>query len=120
MILFFFSGVAPLARFRGGFASSERKRLFQTGERVAGQALRPGKTEQGSEALEISRRTRPSQATSSPGGTRQRQCASRCAMQRPVASASVNRPSDRRGQGSDPRPQCAFKMSMFNVPCNSH
>ncbi len=30
------------------------------------------------------------------------------------------RPSDRRGPGMDPRPQYAFKMSMFNVSCNSH
>lgn len=32
----------------------------------------------------------------------------------------VRRPSDRRGSGSDPEPQYAFKMSMFNVSCNSH
>lgn len=31
-----------------------------------------------------------------------------------------HRPSDRRGLGNDPGPQCAFKMSMFNVSCNSH
>ena len=31
-----------------------------------------------------------------------------------------HRPSDRRGFGSDPKPQCAFKISMFNVSCNSH
>ena len=23
-------------------------------------------------------------------------------------------------RGGAPRPQCAFKMSMINVPCNSH
>ena len=33
---------------------------------------------------------------------------------------TVCRPSDRRGSGSDPKPQCAFKVSMFNVSCNSH
>jgi hypothetical protein len=42
----------------------------------------------------------------------------------PRAQASLrlicNRPSDRRGPGKAPRPQCAFKMSMFNVSCNSH
>lgn len=32
----------------------------------------------------------------------------------------VHRPSDRRGPGSEPGPQYAFKMSMFNVSCNSH
>ena len=32
----------------------------------------------------------------------------------------ISRPSDRRGSGNDPKPQCAFKMSMFNVSCNSH
>ena len=30
------------------------------------------------------------------------------------------RPSDRRGPGRDPGPPCAFKVSMFNVSCNSH
>ena len=30
------------------------------------------------------------------------------------------RPSDGRGPGSDPGPLCAFKVSMFNVSCNSH
>ena len=30
------------------------------------------------------------------------------------------RPSDGRGPGMDPRPLCAFKVSMFNVFCNSH
>lgn len=33
---------------------------------------------------------------------------------------SWNRPSDRRGQGSEPRPQYAFKWPMFSVSCNSH
>ena len=32
----------------------------------------------------------------------------------------ANRPSDGRGPGIDPRPPCAFKVSMFNVFCNSH
>lgn len=32
----------------------------------------------------------------------------------------VRRPSDRRGSGSEPEPQCAFKVSMFSVSCNSH
>lgn len=32
----------------------------------------------------------------------------------------TRRPSDGRGLGTDPRPPCAFKMSMFNVFCNSH
>jgi hypothetical protein len=37
-----------------------------------------------------------------------------------LAAMTVCRPSDRRGSGSDPKPQCAFKVSMFNVSCNSH
>ena len=38
-----------------------------------------------------------------------------------VAScASLIRPSDRRGPGQDPRPQCAFEKSVLNVSCNSH
>ena len=36
------------------------------------------------------------------------------------SAMTVCRPSDRRGSGSDPKPQCAFKVSMFNVSCNSH
>ena len=32
----------------------------------------------------------------------------------------LDRPSDGRGPGENPRPQYAFKMSMFNVSCNSH
>ena len=32
----------------------------------------------------------------------------------------LRRPSDGRGQETDPWPQYAFKMSMFNVSCNSH
>jgi hypothetical protein len=32
----------------------------------------------------------------------------------------TSRPSDGRGLGMDPRPPYAFKMSMFNVFCNSH
>ena len=34
--------------------------------------------------------------------------------------AELRRPSDGRGQRTDPWPQYAFKMSMFNVSCNSH
>ena len=34
--------------------------------------------------------------------------------------ASLIRPSDRRGPGQDPRPQCAFEKSVLNVSCNSH
>lgn len=34
--------------------------------------------------------------------------------------AYFSRPSDRRSPGNIPGPQCAFDMSMFNVPCNSH
>ena len=30
------------------------------------------------------------------------------------------RPSDGRGQGGNPRPPCAFKVSMIEVFCNSH
>lgn len=30
------------------------------------------------------------------------------------------RPSDRRGPGRNPGPQCAFEVSMINVSCNSH
>lgn len=37
-----------------------------------------------------------------------------------VAIALANRPSDGRGPGVNPRPPCAFKVSMFNVFCNSH
>ena len=36
------------------------------------------------------------------------------------AIALTRRPSDGRGPGIDPRPPYAFKMSMFNVFCNSH
>jgi hypothetical protein len=32
----------------------------------------------------------------------------------------ASRPSDGRGLGMDPGPPYAFKMSMFNVFCNSH
>ena len=32
----------------------------------------------------------------------------------------LSRPSDGRGQRTDPWPQYAFKVSMFNVSCNSH
>lgn len=32
----------------------------------------------------------------------------------------LRRPSDGRGQRTDPWPQYAFKVSMFNVSCNSH
>ena len=32
----------------------------------------------------------------------------------------LTRPSDRCGPGRDPGPPCAFKVSMFNVSCNSH
>ena len=40
---------------------------------------------------------------------------------RPLAAKKhSNRPSDGRGPGINPRPPCAFKMSMFNVFCNSH
>ena len=35
-------------------------------------------------------------------------------------SACFIRPSDRRGPGRDPRPQCAFEKSVLNVSCNSH
>ena len=41
----------------------------------------------------------------------------------PRARSSIavcRRPSDGRGPGMDPRPPCAFKVSMFNVFCNSH
>ena len=40
--------------------------------------------------------------------------------EQPARERSFHRPSDRRGPGSDPGPQCAFEMSMFNVFCNSH
>lgn len=32
----------------------------------------------------------------------------------------TSRPSDGRGLGMDPGPPYAFKLSMFNVFCNSH
>ena len=50
--------------------------------------------------------------------TRQRAVAG--TVRRPHCEYEFRRPSDRRGSGSDPEPQCAFKMSMFNVSCNSH
>ena len=37
-----------------------------------------------------------------------------------AANVLVCRPSDGRGPGMDPRPPYAFKVSMFNVFCNSH
>ncbi|GIX67236.1 hypothetical protein CEXT_802811 [Caerostris extrusa] len=39
---------------------------------------------------------------------------------KPISYASLIRPSDRRGPGRDPRPQCAFEKSVLNVSCNSH
>ena len=37
-----------------------------------------------------------------------------------TAIALVRRPSDGRVPGTNPRTPCAFKVSMFNVFCNSH
>ena len=36
------------------------------------------------------------------------------------AIEGINRPSARRGPGTDPGPQSAFEESMINVSCNSH
>jgi len=55
------------------------------------------------------------EADEPPEGSATRQCAPKS-----IGAIIVSRPSDRRGSGSDPKPQCAFKMSMFNVSCNSH
>ena len=38
----------------------------------------------------------------------------------PRRRVELCRPSDGRGQRTDPWPQYAFKVSMFNVSCNSH
>ena len=53
---------------------------------------------------------------------RQRQtvAARRSVIPKRSESFYANRPSDGRGPGIDPRPPCAFKVSMFNVFCNSH
>ena len=51
-------------------------------------------------------------------GVRAKSRPTRCSGQ--LAAITVCRPSDRRGSGSDPKPQYAFKVSMFNVSCNSH
>ena len=41
-------------------------------------------------------------------------------MGRKPSLVSLIRPSDRRGPGQNPRPQCAFKKLVLNVFCNSH
>ncbi|GIX85472.1 hypothetical protein CDAR_106861 [Caerostris darwini] len=55
-----------------------------------------------------------------PAETTSLRCGQLESGKKPISYASLIRPSDRRGPGRDPRPQCAFEKSVLNVSCNSH
>lgn len=104
-----------------------RLRILASSDR-AGAFREDSRTEPGA-WTEFSRRTGPGPRPAGYRGVRRVALAwpgSTSANARPRERANsrsrvlFSRHSDRRGQGSDPRPQYAFKMSMFNVPCNSH
>ena len=102
-----------------GFQSGTGRRE-QSGEvRVTGTSYRPpvttrtksGPTERGSQGLHLKRRSSTSERLPLRRSSREQERRSRLDFQ----------PTLRQAWPQDcPRPQYAFKMSMFNVSCNSH